>query len=50
MVVVVMIIAVLDLIPAEMIGGQNKFSSPLTPFETRGRNVTVRPANMQLSF
>jgi hypothetical protein len=32
-------------IPAKMIGGQNKFSSPPTPFETRGRNVTVCPAN-----
>jgi hypothetical protein len=33
-------------ISAKIIGGQNKFSSPPTPFETRGGNVTVCPANM----
>jgi hypothetical protein len=36
----------LYLVPAKMIGSQNKFSSPPTPFETRGRNVTVCPANI----
>jgi hypothetical protein len=34
------------LIPAKMTGSQNKLSSPPTPFETRGRNVTVCPANI----
>jgi hypothetical protein len=33
-------------IPAMMIRRQNKFSSPPTPFETRGKNVTVCPANI----
>jgi hypothetical protein len=36
----------LYLISVEIVGSQNKFSSPPTPFETRGRNVTVCPANM----
>jgi hypothetical protein len=40
----------LYLIPAKMIGSQNKFSSPPTPFETRGRNVTVCPANICCYF
>jgi hypothetical protein len=37
---------VLYLIPTKLICGQNQFSSPPTPFETRGRNVTICPANI----
>jgi hypothetical protein len=33
-------------IPAKMIGSQNKFSSPPTPFETCGRNVAICPAHI----
>jgi hypothetical protein len=32
--------------PTKLMGRQNKFSSPPTPFETRDRNVTVGPANI----
>jgi hypothetical protein len=36
----------LYVVPSEMVGRQNNFSSPPTLFETRGRNVTVCPANI----
>jgi hypothetical protein len=36
----------LYVVPSKMIDRQNNFSSPPTPFETRGRNVTVCPANI----
>jgi hypothetical protein len=36
----------LYLIPAKRKGGQIKFSSPPTPFEASGRNVTVCPENI----
>jgi hypothetical protein len=37
---------ILHLVPVELRGSQNKFPSPPTPFETRGRNVTACPANI----
>jgi hypothetical protein len=36
-------------VPDKMMGGQNKFSSPHTPFETRDTNVTACPANIYCS-
>jgi hypothetical protein len=37
---------VLYVVPSKMTGRQNNFSSTPTPFETRGRNVTVCPAKI----
>jgi hypothetical protein len=36
----------LYLVPAKLRGGQNKFSSPPFPFETRGNIITTCPANI----
>jgi hypothetical protein len=37
---------IVNSIPTRLIGGQNKFSSPPTPYETHGMNVTICPANI----
>jgi hypothetical protein len=37
---------IVNAIPTRLVGGQNKFPSNPTPFETYGRNVTVCPANI----
>jgi hypothetical protein len=36
----------LNVVPNTMIDRQNNISSPPAPVETRGRNVTVCPANI----